>query len=122
MGLEDAGTIISLMKELCIEQNGCGGLFMPNAFGNSMKLYEKARIPRTEDILARSKLWGKRQQKRATDEKYNEVREELIQRDIFYHETMKELLPASGFDFQRDVVDVMKKEPVLLPLIDEEDE
>ena len=119
MGLEDAGVIISLLKELCIENS----IFMTDNVGNAMKIYEKIRIPRTQDILARSKLWGKTQQKRSRDKKYNEVKEELIKRDVFYHETMKSLKPAAEYDFKKEVVEHLKKEPVLLPLISEgEDE
>lgn len=117
MGLEDAGVIISLLKELCTENNGRDGIFLVENFGNAMKVYEKMRVPRTEDILARSKLWGKTQQKRSKNKKYNQVKEELIKRDVFYHETMKALKPAAAYDFQQEVRESLKIEPAHLPLI-----
>lgn len=119
MGLEDAGVIISLLKELCVEDNGNGGDFSATNFGNAMKIYEKMRLPRTTEILERSKAWGKTQQMRSTNEKYNEVKEELIQRDVFFHETMNHLCPGAKYDFKKDVSEVLDNEPVLLSRIEE---
>ena len=120
MGLEDVGVIISLLKQLCMEDNGTSlGCFNMNNFGNTMQIYEKMRIPRIEANLARSEAWGELQQKRAISKKYNAVKEELIKRDVFFHETMNILRPGTVYDFKNEVFEALKKEPVLLPLIEE---
>ena len=120
MGLEDAGVIINLLKELCLLDNGNGGTFCVSNFHNAMKIYEKMRVPRTSEIIEKSKWWGKLQQRRSIDKKYNEVKEELIKRDVFFHETGSHLKPGAMYDFKKDVECALAKEPVLLPLIEED--
>lgn len=114
MGLEDAGVII---KELCLLDNGNGDEFCISNFGRAM---EKMMMPRTSEIIERSKQWGKLQQKRATVEKYNEVKEELIKRDVFFHETGSHLCSGAKYDFKKDIACVLANEPVRLPLVEEE--
>ena len=120
MGLEDAGVIITLLEKLCLEEDGNSGAFNLANFGNAMAIYEKMRLPRIREILEISQRWGMQQQKRSACEKYNAVKEELIQRDVFFHETMKDILPGSTYNFQEHIDAVLQKEPVLLARIEEE--
>ena len=122
MGIEDAGVIITLLEKLCFEDNGNGGSFNLANFGNAMAIYEKMRLPRTAEILELSKSFGQSQEKRGTCEKYNAVKEELIRRDVFFHETMDLLRPGAGYDYNEDIKTALEKEAVLLALIEEEEE
>jgi salicylate hydroxylase len=133
MGLEDAGVIVSLLQKLCVgvQENGDGGdcattgssaSFHTANFGNAMKIYDKMRVGRTRDIVYRSWRAGEMQQKRSENEKYNKVKEELLQRSVFFHETLEDLCPGATYDFQKHLEQVLESEPVLLPVLEEEEE
>ena len=120
LGLEDAGVIITLLEKLCFEDDGNGGRFNLANFGPAMAVYEKMRLPRVREILEISRRWGMQQQKRSMNEKYNEVKETLIQRDVFFYETMKDILPGSTYNYLEQIEAALQKEPVLLARIEEE--
>lgn len=115
LGLEDAGTMALLLKELCLDEEG---KFDIANFGTAMKLYEKVRIPRTKEILDISKCWAKTQEQR-----YSQVavrrnaREERIKRDVFFHETVSYLIPGSTYHYREAVAELLKNEPVHLPAV-----
>lgn len=119
MGLEDAGVIASLLKRLCLDDNDT---FNVANFGMAMKIYEKMRIPRTDMILNNGIFMGKMQQKRAENKKYDRVKQELIQREVFFHESLPIMFHGAKYDYGEDVAKVLQDQPVLLPVLQEEDE
>ena len=131
-GLEDAGTLAMLFEHLLmVDDDGDGQpssstfetknkKFSTTNLSTALKLYNRIRVPRTQDILEHSKLWGKQQQKRSECSKYNKVKEEKIQRDVFYHETVSDLLPGVHHDYKEDVLAAIQEAP--LSAVAEEDE
>jgi 2-polyprenyl-6-methoxyphenol hydroxylase-like FAD-dependent oxidoreductase len=125
-GLEDAGTLALLFREAM----GCETSSSPTMSGISsflsgmdalLQVYDKLRAPRTAAMAQRSQGMGDMQQKRAENARYNEVKEELIRRDVFFHETMPTILPGVSYDYRRVVTKVLEEESVnLLPLPEEE--
>lgn len=117
-GLEDAGTLALLLKHLCVCKAGKDGKpsIVMSKLQSALKLYDKMRVPRTHDIFTKSEAWGKHQQKRAECEKFNKKKETLIQRDVFFHETMPVLLPGVQHDYKDEV---MKALPELSPVAEE---
>jgi 2-polyprenyl-6-methoxyphenol hydroxylase-like FAD-dependent oxidoreductase len=117
-GLEDAGTLALLLQHFCTRRQSSSvgtsesknrpTIFSLANVGTALKLYNQVRLPRTTETLNRSKLWGKQQQKRAENQKYNEMREENIRRDVFYHETLPILLPAVRHDYREGVITAIK--------------
>ena len=69
--------------------------------------------------MAKSQWTGEMRQKRADNKKYNQVKEELIKRDVFFHETTMEMFPGATYDYRQDVKRVLDEEP-LLPVPEEE--
>eukprot|EP00526_Cylindrotheca_closterium_P028938 CAMPEP_0113642134 /NCGR_PEP_ID=MMETSP0017_2-20120614/22134_1 /TAXON_ID=2856 /ORGANISM="Cylindrotheca closterium" /LENGTH=473 /DNA_ID=CAMNT_0000553541 /DNA_START=150 /DNA_END=1571 /DNA_ORIENTATION=- /assembly_acc=CAM_ASM_000147 len=117
-GLEDAGTLALLLKHLCLVKNANGNhAIVMSKLQSALKLYDEMRVPRTQDMLTRSEAWGKHQQKRAENENFNRTKEKLIQRDVFFHETMPVLLPGVQHDYKEEV---LKALPSLLPVAEEE--
>jgi 2-polyprenyl-6-methoxyphenol hydroxylase-like FAD-dependent oxidoreductase len=100
-GMEDAGTLALLLTEMgCVTDEG--GLTLCRV-DEALKVYDSLRVPRTTEIVERGKLVGKQQQKRAENPRYNVVREELIQRDVFYNENSSAILPAVRHDYREAV-------------------
>lgn len=115
-GLEDAGTFALLLKELCVIGED---KFSWIRLDTVLKLYNQLRVPRTSEMLDRGKLWGQMQQKRAENKKYNQVKEEKIKRDVFYHETLLAMLPGVKHDYKEELFKALEAEP-LLPVPEEE--
>ena len=116
MGLEDAGTIAVLLQERCLTDDG--QLDVSN-FSRAMKLYERIRIPRALEINQLSKSWGECQMKRSNREFYNQVKEEKIKRDVFFHETLPILIPGSTYNYKEAIEEFLQKEPKHLPAVQE---
>jgi 2-polyprenyl-6-methoxyphenol hydroxylase-like FAD-dependent oxidoreductase len=109
-GIEDAGVIMMLLKNLCVD--GKGNFSLTN-FGPAMDIYQKMRLPRTAEILNNAKIQGRMQQKRADSVTYNRCKEELIKRDVFFHETMPVMFPGARYDYKAAVENVLKEKPIL---------
>lgn len=110
-GLEDAGTLALLLQHFCTTTSNESSGTSSFSFADlevALSLYNAIRLPRTSETLNRSKLWGKQQQKRAENHKYNQVREENIRREVFYHETLPILLPAVRHDYRQEVQTAIK--------------
>ena len=116
-GLEDAGTIAVLLKELCLGVDH--NLILENVPG-AMRIYEEVRIPRTSEILDRALELGRMQQKRAECRKYDIVQGEKIQRSVFYHETLPALLPGVQHDYKKEILSVLEDLPPHLSTVVEE--
>ncbi|CAJ1954763.1 unnamed protein product [Cylindrotheca closterium] len=116
-GLEDAGTLALLLKHLCVSKNADGShSLIMSQLHSALKLYDEIRVPRTQDILDKGTRWGKHQQKRAECEKFNKTKENMIQRDVFFHETMPVLKAGVEHDYKEAV---MKSLPALSPVTEE---
>eukprot|EP00980_Cylindrotheca_fusiformis_P029961 scaffold24105_cov127-Cylindrotheca_fusiformis.AAC.1 len=114
-GLEDAGTIALLLKELCLQEEQAkdgnsskASLCMAN-LETALELYDKMRVPRTQEMCENGKKWGASQQKRAENEKYNTMREKVIEREVFFHETMPVLLSGVHHDYKDDVAKALEE-------------
>jgi salicylate hydroxylase len=123
MGLEDAGTIAWLIKEHYnwnnpSQENGnqrndaaiSNGKVNMTQFRAAMKIYERFRIPRTSDILDCSKFLGMTQQKRANRAEYSRVKEELIRRDVFFHDTLPIMFRGATYDYKIELEKVLESE------------
>lgn len=129
-GLEDAGTLALLFEHLLMVDDDAGQLssspstkrkkFSTNNLSSALKIYNRIRVPRTQAILEHSKLWGRQQQKRSECSRYNKVKEEKIQRDVFFHETVSDLLPGVQHNYKEDVLAAIQETPLLA--VAEEDE
>lgn len=116
-GLEDAGVLALVLQSLCVDENK---EFKMDNFAMAMKMYEKIRLPRVTDILEKAKTFGQWQQKRANTESYKRMKEEMIQRDVFYHETLPIMKPGATYDYKAAVTEMLKNEPVHLTVVQEE--
>jgi salicylate hydroxylase len=124
-GLEDAGTLALLLQRLCCVVEGgrndekakqCFSLGHVDA---AIKLYDQMRVPRTAAVLEKSKNWGNMQQKKSECKKYNEVKEEMMRRDLFFHETFPVLFLGVKHDYKEEVMRTLE-EVRLLPVPEEE--
>ncbi|GAX27826.1 hypothetical protein FisN_13Hh067 [Fistulifera solaris] len=118
-GLEDAGTLALLLRALCCSTRG--KLDVQN-LSQALKLYEQIRIPRANELLDLSQLTGDQRRKRSQSARYAEVREEIIQRQVFFHETSPNMLPGATHDYRKAVEKVLKALPQRMPILIEDDE
>lgn len=120
-GLEDAGTLALLLKEMCcVTDHNTLSLCRVD---EALKVYDSLRVNRTTEMVERAQLAGMQQQKRAEHEGYNRMREEMIRRDVFYHENSSTLFPGVKHDYQDAVVRFLESNPKykLLPVPEEDD-
>jgi salicylate hydroxylase len=99
MGLEDAGSLALLIKAYCLEPDGSLNLDTEK-FGKAMRVYEQLRIPRTRDVHQCAIQLGHMQQKRADSRSHDRKLRMTIQRQVFFHETMPEMLPGAKYDYR----------------------
>lgn len=122
-GLEDAGTIALLLKQLClIKSKDNKASISVTHLQAALKLYDQIRVPRTQEILGKGKSWGAFQQKRAENEKYNKVKETMIQREVFFHETTPVLLAGVKHDYKEEVMKALDEAPLLAVAEDDEND
>eukprot|EP00980_Cylindrotheca_fusiformis_P016842 scaffold5085_cov115-Cylindrotheca_fusiformis.AAC.7 len=106
MGVEDAGTLTLLLKELCCSKAGTLDL---GRFGDAMKVYERLRIPRTSSILDCSKELGKLQESRTKADR-RPLDELLIQGEVLLNDTLPVMFPGARFNFRDDVARAIVEE------------
>jgi len=116
-GLEDAGTLALLLKGMHViasVDNDNNSFFDSVSLDRALQLYDTMRVPRTRDILERSKEHGLMQQKRADsrNRRHARAREEQLQRDVFFHETLEDVLPGATYDYKQAVNQTLKEEPL----------
>jgi len=107
MGLEDAGTIALLLKQLCVDDKGSLNL---DNLDTAMSSFEKMRIPRAAEVQKHSNALGEMQQKRAEDRKYARKQKMLIQREVFFHQTLPIMIPGAQYDYKKEIEDSLMKE------------
>lgn len=110
LGIEDAGVIALLLRHMYpnIAKENTAETFQPEKFKNTMDLYEKMRAPRTKAILDQSHTMGAMQQKRATNVRYNAMKEKLLSRDFFFHQNLPIYDDATKYDYCLDVKRVLQ--------------
>ena len=101
-GLEDAGSIALLLKHFCLDTDGQFQL-NDERFEKAMQVYQRLRIPHTTKVAEASKEMGHMNQKRAENEKFGAVAEEMIQRQVFYHETLPAMFPGATNNYKDEV-------------------
>ena len=106
MGVEDAGTLVLLMKHLCME----GDRFDIDKFATATKIYERLRIPRTGKILDCSKSLGALQSERTHDHEDAELRELFIEGEVMMNGTLPVIFPGATYNYYRDVMEVIANE------------
>jgi 2-polyprenyl-6-methoxyphenol hydroxylase-like FAD-dependent oxidoreductase len=109
-GLEDAGTLSLVLKKICLDLSG--NLSMLH-IDEALKIYSEIRVPRTNEILNNSQGWGDVQQMRAKSDRFNEVKEEMIRRDVFFHESIHQILPGVTYDYEEEVANILQNKPLL---------
>ncbi|GAX12607.1 hypothetical protein FisN_13Lh067 [Fistulifera solaris] len=118
-GLEDAGTLALLLRALCCSTRGKLDV---QHMSQALKLYEQIRIPRVNELLDLSQLTGDQRRKRSQSARYAEVREEIIQRQVFFHETSSNMLPGATHDYRKAIEKAFKALPQRMPILIEDDE
>lgn len=108
-GLEDAGTIALLLRELCLDYDRPGHLRM-DQFAKAMKIYEAIRIPRTSEVSDASIAYGRTSQKCADSVKFGIIHEETLQRQVFFHETLPCILLGAAHDYKVDVQEALQQQ------------
>ena len=109
-GLEDAGTLSLILKDMCMDVHGSLNL---HHVDEALATYSSIRVPRTTQILNNSHNWGGVQRMRAENERLGEVKEEMIRRDVFFHESIKQILPGVTYDYEEEVTNILKNRPLL---------
>ncbi|CAB9503280.1 Salicylate hydroxylase [Seminavis robusta] len=99
-GMEDVGTLALLLKTFCLDDQG---QFDLSNLHRAVHVYEKIRMPRVASILSNAHEMGRFQQKRAENPAYNIIKEEMIQRDVFFHETMPVMFEGARHDYRNDL-------------------
>jgi len=127
MGLEDAGTLALLLKEYCCDSDGTLDMDEDNygfleQFDQAMELYQQIRIPRVKHIQNCSNDVGRIQELRAASAKHDVIMSEKLQRHVFFHETLPQMLPGAHYDYKKDVeraIRQAKRGPPPLPPVQE---
>eukprot|EP00980_Cylindrotheca_fusiformis_P019574 scaffold6784_cov108-Cylindrotheca_fusiformis.AAC.16 len=110
-GLEDAGTLSLILNKTCLLANG---QFSMTHVDQALKMYSDMRAPRTFEILNQlSQSWGDVQQMRAHSDRRSEVKEEMIRRDVFFHESIHHILPGVKYDYKEEVINNIQTHPLL---------
>lgn len=107
LGIEDVGTLTLLMKKLCLDSDG---KLSREKFGRAMALYQQLRVPRIAEMLKLALDFGHMQQKRSESEAYDVVKQQLLRRDVFFHETMSSLLSGTTYNYKDEVDHVLETE------------
>jgi len=135
-GLEDAGTLALLLKQaLCMDGVGGGGGAsssksppssqspLQKRLDTALELYSQLRVPRTNQILHQySRQMGHWQQSRSFCAVQAQGREELLKRQVFFHETHSALLPGTTYDYQKTVEEAIAQQDWPLPALREDDD
>lgn len=100
MGVEDAGTLTLLLKNLCCSARGVLDF---ERLRQATSLYEQLRIPRTGQILDCSKQLGKLQESR-TNAAEVDLQELILQGEIMFNDTLPVMFPGATFNYREDVV------------------
>ena len=107
MGIEDAGTLVLLMKSLCWNEE-TETLDLSN-FDRVTSIYQRLRVPRTTEILACAKSLGGKQERRS--HRATCAMEDLtIRGEVMLDDTLAEMLPGATFDYAEEVRWALKKE------------
>jgi salicylate hydroxylase len=107
MAVEDAGTVVELMEQFCLNKEG---KFSLENFSKATEMYEQIRIPRTGNVLGKSMKLGKTQQDRADSPRYNLYREWSIRMQVMLNGTLPIMLPGATYDYKNDIDDNILKE------------
>ena len=102
MGIEDAGTMAWLLKQMCVDYRGELNL---EHYGRAVEFYEKIRIPRTGRILDCSKELGRMQELRE-DVNAREELEEMIRGELLLNGTLPVMFQGATHHYK----DAVKKE------------
>jgi len=113
MGLEDAGVLALLMNDVCLDADGN---FSLQKIDSVFELYDRMRVPRSAAIIENSIDMGRVQQRRAEHKRYNEMKEEMIRRDVFFHSTVPAIYDGPAYDYRKDVNTVLREPKVYVSL------
>lgn len=105
MGIEDAGTITWLLKELCTDHHT--GRLNYKEYYKAVEIYEKIRIPRTGEILDCSKQIGSLEELRE-DKRAREELELMIQGDLAMYGTLPIMFQGSAHNYKEAVIKEIK--------------
>jgi hypothetical protein len=82
------------------------------------------RIPRIREVHQCALQLGAMQQKRADNHNYDRKQRMMIQRQVFFHETLPEMLPGAKYDYRLAVEQRIQHDQVQshrrLPVVAEE--
>ena len=119
-GLEDAGTLAMILRHMCTDstKNSSEGKeerrIRWHHLDAALKLYSQMRVPRTNEIIHEHSLkMGSSQQRRSQDHRYNQVQEEQIKRDVFFHESHSAIFPGTNYNYKEAVTLNLQQMPLL---------
>ena len=99
MGIEDVGTIVLLIKNLCL---GLDGSMDMTHLAKATSIYEKLRIPRTSMILDCSRMLGGMQENRSSLDTAT-MEELLLQGEVMMNETLPIMFPGATYNYRIEV-------------------
>jgi len=105
MGIEDAGTMAWLLRELCVNYKG---QFTLAKFDQAVEIYEKIRIPRTGQILDCSKELGRLEEMRG-DINAQEELELMIQGELVMNGTLPIMFQGATHHYREAVKKELRK-------------
>ena len=129
-GLEDVGTLALLLKHFCCDSSNqslstsdvpspppspdSATMKRLSNIDTALRIYDKLRVPHTKHVLHElSQEMGELQLKRACGpSKHCQVKEEMIRRNVFFHETMNTIFPGATHDYKQAVVDILRTSPL----------
>eukprot|EP00934_Nitzschia_sp_Nitz4_P008368 Nitzschia sp. Nitz4//scaffold105_size73764//49936//51408//NITZ4_005679-RA/size73764-processed-gene-0.96-mRNA-1//-1//CDS//3329532456//8358//frame0 len=101
MGIEDAGTLCLLLKNLC--SDGKGNLEF-QYLADAARMYETIRIPRTHQILECSKSLGDRHSTRSKGEAEAAMEELMLAGEVMMNDNLPIMFPGATYNYNKDVM------------------
>jgi 2-polyprenyl-6-methoxyphenol hydroxylase-like FAD-dependent oxidoreductase len=118
MGVEDAGTLALLLKELCLDDLALllkelcldeeGNLDLTN-FGQATRIYEKLRIPRTSKVLDSSKHLGSLQDRRSHTTS-QAIEEDMLKGEVMMNDTLPIMFTGATYNYSEEVMMALLQE------------
>lgn len=99
MGIEDAGTIALLMKNLCVTETG---KFDMSNFTTAADIYENLRIPRTRQMLKAAMELGETNEHRCNHQ-HAAIEESILEGELLLNDTLPIMFQGAMHNYQETV-------------------
>ena len=105
MGIEDAGTMAWLLRQLCVDRSGT---FTLDNYDKAVEIYERIRIPRTGQILDCSKELGRMNELRHNQNARREI-ELMIQGELMVNGTLPIMFQGACHHYKDSIDKELKR-------------